>query len=339
MAEEKEVATVEIVDAPEQGAEIQPTTVDEASEAGLTQAEIDMGKESGDIVDEKPEEKKEVVEDKKDDEKKEEKPVVEDTKDTEDEIDPEKEAEQVAEYTPNEKAQYFQRKKERSKRQKADRKSELLEIKLKAEKEKVALLQSGKKVDDIDDLDADLDADLNGDKDDDVLTKGDLRKIEEKKATDGKAKREEARVLETSINERHAEAKLKDANFDNYCDLANEVMKRDEKEGGAYGMKLLQLAGNPEGNLAGYIKQLAKLHEDFGNVSEGKTVKTDDKENSGAKKIIDNASKRTTSAAVGGGNGRRIVSEDDLTVQDAATLSDDAYAKLSPATRERLLKA
>jgi len=343
---EEAKATVEIVEQPEQGAEEQPITVDEASEAGLTPEEVAMGKESGDIVDEKPaDEKKEGDEKKDDDAKKDDEPVKKEAKkdDAENEDDPEKEAEQVKDYTPNEKAQYFQRKKERAKRQKAERKSELLEIKLKAEKEKTELLKSGKKVDEMEDLDAELDADLKGgeESDDDIVTKGDLRKSEERKAKKQETQREQAKAVAQSLDTRYTEARGEYANFDALCDLAGEIMEEDEKEGGTYAIKVVQLANDLEGDVAGYVMKLAKLHDKYDEVSKGKAEKSekDGKVVEGADKIINNASKRTTSAAVGGGNGRRIVTEDDLTVQDAANLSDEAYGKLSPATRERLLKA
>ncbi len=349
MADEAK-ATVEIVESPAI-VEDQPVTVDEATEAGLSKEEIDMGKEQGDIVDKKPVEKKEDEgddEDKKDGDadKKDDNPENKDDKDVKDEIedDPEKEADKVKDYTPNEKAQYFQRKKERTKRQKAERKSELLEIKLKAEKEKNELLKSGKKYDDMDDLDADLDADLNGDKDndDDIVTKGDLRKSEEKMEAKRIAEWKQAKAVAVaeSLEERYTEAREENANFDAYCDLASEVMDEDEKEGGTYALKVVQLAHNPEGKIADYIMKLAKLHDGYNEVGKGKSSKSDKKEGKdGADKIINNASKRTSSASVGGGNGRRIVSEDDLTVQDAAKLSDAAWDKLKPETRERLLRS
>jgi hypothetical protein len=333
-------ATVEIEETPVEGAEEQRVTVDDATEAGLSAEEIAMGKESGDIIDEKPEEKDEAEEG--DDKKEEKKPEVKkEAKDEDDEEDPEIEAEKVKDYTPNEKAQYFQRKKERIKRQKAERRAELTEIRLKAAEEKIELLKSGKKVDDLDDLDAELDAELDGDEgnDDDIVTKGDLRRAEEKKAQEKKAREEKAKTLTQSLDVRYREAREENANFDALCDLAGEVMEEDQKEGGTYSLKMVQLASDPEGDIAGYITKLAKLHDRYGEVSKGKTVKTGKEGKESANKIINNASKRMTSAAVGGGNGRRIVSEDDLTVQDAAKLSDEAYAKLSPATRERLLKS
>lgn len=340
MADEQK-ATVEIEETVDETVEEQPVSIEDAETVGLSKEEIEMGKTHGEIVDDDPEDKGE-------DEKKEDKPEKKEAKaddqkeDAEDIIDdPEKELETVKDYTPNEKAQYFQRKKERSKRQKAERKAELLEIKLKAEQEKSALLEKGKtKKDDFEDLDAELDADLNGNDDDDddsVVTKGDLKKREEEKEKKEKAKREEAETVRESLAERQKTAREEDANFDEYCTLANEVILKDKEDGGVYSMKLLHLAGDPEGDIASYIKKLAKLHDDFGKVGTKKDSSEKVKD-SGADKIIKNASKRTTSASVGGGSGRRVVSEDDLTLQDASNLSDEQYAKLKPETRERLLK-
>jgi len=337
-----EVATVEVEDKVEETKTDNSITVDEAKEMGLNESEISMGKEHGDIVDKKPDEKdtKNENEDKddKDDKDKDTKPKEEDKpdKDTKakkedgkEDIDPEKEADAIKDYTPNEKAQYFMRKKERSKRQKADRKAELLEVKNQALRDKLKGFEKG---DDKLDLDDELDKDLNNDNE--PVTKGDLKKIEEKKGEQV----EKAKAISASLDDRYADARVEDANFDKLCDLANEVMKEDAKEGGIYAVKLIKLAEDEEGDIAGYIKKLAKLHDKYDEV--GKEADTTDKDTKKeTDQIITNATKRTSSASVSSGSGRRIVSEADLTIEDAAILSDDAWGKLKPETRERILRA
>lgn len=335
-----EETTVVIEEPAEETAEDSIVTVADAKELGLSEEEIALGKEQGDIVDEKPEKKEEEV--KKEPEKKEEvvkKPAEDKKSEEDDDIDPEKEMEKIKDFTANEKAQYFMRKKERAKRQKSDRKAELLEIKLNAAQKQLDLMakNSGKK-EDLDDLDAELDEELKDKKkeeDTEVVTKGDLKKRDQEQ----QKLVEKARAVKYSLTERYNDARVEDANFDELCDLANEVMKEDAEEGGMYATKLVLLAEDPEGDIAGFIKKLAKLHTGYAEVGKKKTEeKSEDGQKKVTSRIIENATKRPSSASVGGGSGRRIVSEADLTVEDAAKLTDEAYGKLKPETRERLLR-
>jgi hypothetical protein len=57
-----------------------------------------------------------------------------------------------------------------------------------------------------------------------------------------------------------------------------------------------------------------------------------------ADRVIENSKKKVSSASVSGASGKRIISESELTVEQATRLSSDQWAKLKPETRKRLLQ-
>jgi len=342
MTEEKKETTIELEENSAEDTEQESATisVEEAEEGGFSKEEVEAGKSSGVIVDKKPEEKKEESEE--EEPKKEEAEKGEDkNKETDLDDDPEKEAETLQSYNANEKALYFRQKKARKQRQAAERKAELLEVQRNALERENELLKKGKGKDgsqSLEDLEQELDKDLEtADKegDDDVVTKGDLRKERELQEARQEARQKRAREIDDSLNERYQTAREKDENFDKVCDLAKEIMNEDKKEGGTFAVKLVSLASDPKADITGYIYRLAKLHDKYAEVAKGKENKGDPKK---VEKIVDNANKRTTSAAVGGGSGRRIVSEKDLTVEDCRFMTDSQWGKLSKETRDRILK-
>ena len=125
-------------------------------------------------------------------------------------------------------------------------------------------------------------------------------------------------------------------NFNDLAQLADEVVKADKT--GVMEAKIGDAFLNDaidETEAVNIILKIAKFHDKFDEVS--KSVKAEKKEKDS--RVIKNSKKKVSSAAVGGSKGR-LVSEDDLTVEEAVALSErdpEAFNKLSPKTMERLL--
>lgn len=352
-ADKKEAVMVEIP-AKVENTPAAPVTTEQAGEAGLSAQEIALGKASGVLTDETPavdkkddkkEEKvddkvEEVVDDKKEektDDKKDAKPTP--TEAAEDEtLDPAKEHELVKTYSPNEKALYFKQKKERLKRQAAERERDFL----KTQNEGLRRLAEKKETNPNADLEKDLENLDDPEKDKDKpLTAADLDKREEAKKEKDKQAREASRVINERLNLQNLEAQSKYDDFDAVCDLANEVMAKDPH--GVYATKLVLLAADPEGNAAEYAYMIGKLHPNYG--KHRKEVKKEEAPGAGATKkdiakIVDNAGKRTSSAQLGGGSEKgRLVSEDDLKIEDVAGMPQAQWDALSSKTRDRLMRS
>jgi len=157
------------------------------------------------------------------------------------------------------------------------------------------------------------------------------RRAEEEKR---RAEEDKARTIMARLDTQYSSARKADERFDAMVDLAKEVMERDTS--GVFAAKLYAVSADPEGDVAGYVKQLARLHEGY-DALKTPAKKGDTKATEKVNKAISNAEKRTSSAAVGSGGAGGALSEEELTVAEAANLSDAQFAKLSPATRERLL--
>lgn len=353
----QEKVMVEVKDAPS-SAPATAVTVAEGGTAGLTPQEIEMGKATGVLTEEKPAEKKPTDEGQKPEtdstkteeeeaegeEKTEEKPATkEEKKAAEEEAfdDPEKEFALVKTYNPNEKALYFKQKKERLKRQTAERERDFLKTQNEALRRDAAAKK--KPVDADAELDADLedlDADPAAKDKDKPLTMADLEARDKAKLEADKKARSDAKVISDRLDLLNQEASAKYDDFNEVMDLANEVMKKDKY--GVYAMKLSIEAADPDGNVAEYAYSLGKLHPNYG---KHRKAKKDAAPDAGAtktnvEKIVDNAQKRTSSAALGGGSEKgRLVSEDDLTLADVSGMSQSAWDKLSSKTRDRLMRS
>lgn len=333
-----------MIEVPEDVVETAETT--EVSTEGLSADEVKLAEKHGivkkdkpadkaddkdeDDIDDFPENKDKNGGDAKDDE-------AEDLEDktpseaADDDLDPEKESNLLAGYNKNEKTLYWKAKRERIKRQDAQRTTEHTQIKLAAAERELAALKKGKETDKDDDV-------LPEDEDDSaVLTVGQLKKMKAKERQEA----EEARVAADQqqvqtikrLEAQEAEFKVDHPDFDEISDLAREMIDQDP----VYAEMMLRAAADPKKNAAEVVYKIGKLHPDYVPGQPAKKVEKEVK--NPADKAIKNSDKRQTSASISnGGGGRRVVSEDDLTIADAAKLSETQYRNLKPATRERLLR-
>lgn len=339
-----EVKMVEVNEAQE-AAQPQKVSEAEAKEMGLSEAEVKLGIEQGDIAktedksDDKESKKADTGDkdaDKSNDEGKEDRSEDGAGKDkqaqeTDEDDDPEKEQETVKDFSPNEKALYFKQKKEKQKRQAAERAKDLYRVQLEAAKREAELLkqQGQPKAEDNTPKDSEED-------DEKIVTVGDLKKQEQAKEEQRKKAEAQAKEINARLNLQEAEAKSKYDDFDAVCDLAKEVMHADKY--GVYAHKMAIIAADPNGNVAEYVYEIGKANPKYRELSKDKQPAKQGSDNKKVEKIVANASKRTSSASMGGGSGTRSVSEADLTVEDTSNMTQGQWDKLSPATRERLLR-
>lgn len=312
-----------------------PMTEADAKTGGLSADEITAGKKHGLISDDKPAEKAgdaEEEEEADDQGKSDEAEKVEekDPKDAaEEEIDPEDEAELVKGYNDNEKSLYWRAKKERLKRQAAQRDSEHTRIKLSAAEREINLLK--KKNDTTDDA---VEGDDNEESDDArVMTVGEFKKM---LADQKKGQQEQNKQAEETISRlegQEAEFKADHPDFDDVMDLAKQMMDKKPSL-----RKMLLLAGaDPSENAAEIAYDIGRMHPDYQTGGAKKQVEKPAPKTQ-VDRAIKNADRRQSSAAVSAGGTKRIVSEDDLTVEDAARLSTEQYGRLQRKTRDRLMK-
>ncbi len=312
----------------------------EATTSGLSADEIVAGKKHGLIKDDNPSKKNgkdegaEEEEESGDEGKSEETEEVEDRdpKDAADEdLDPEEEADLVKNYNDNEKSLYWKAKKERLKRQNAQSENEHTKIRLAAAQREIDLLKKGTKKTDAEGEEEDTDGE---DEDTRVMTVGEFKKLLAKQKEDqGK---QNAQVQETIVRleQQEAEFKADHPDFDEVMDLAKEMM--DKKP--SFRQMLLSAGANPQENAAEIAYSIGQLNPKYKKGGSGTNKEAGADTKTKVDKAIKNADKRQSSAAVSGGGTKRIVSEDDLTVEEAANLSPVQYGKLSRKTRDRLLK-
>lgn len=175
------------------------------------------------------------------------------------------------------------------------------------------------------------------------VTVGDLEKIQEKNLTEQKAAEEKQKFLATRITEAENLGKTKFENYDDIVTQAQEVLEGKVEIPAIINIvdlsaRLAEAIHNKDielDTIAEYVHGIAKLNPSFGKKTASQSsAKKESNEN--IDRILKNASKQQTSASVSGGNGRRLVSLDDLTVEDAAKLSQEAYSKLPDNVRKRL---
>ncbi len=346
-----EQVTVEIEESSNETVKTTALTETAARDSGLSVDEIEAGKKHGLITDDnKPAKKPAKVnddeteeedfsdddedkgdnedEDSADAEKVEETPDPQDA--AEEDIDPEKEAELIKGYNINEKTLYWKAKKERLKRQSAQRESEHTKIKLAAAQREIDALKKGTKKDDEEEAGQEEGEDDN----ERVMTVGEFKKmLADQKKEQGKANAQAQETI-VRLEQQEAEFKTEHSDFDEVMDLAKEMMNKSP----SFRNMLLAAGADPNVNAAEVAYNIGRLNPKY--KKGGTKPKTEVEEGSKTKveKAIKNADKRQSSAAVASGGTKRIVSETDLTVEDAAKLSPAAYEKLSPKTRERLLR-
>lgn len=272
-------------------------------------------------------------------------------------LTPEQEIELTKTFNDREKGQYVRMKSEHAKRQQAESERDFLKVKLDALSREVELLK--KSPTPVKEEETSIFDDPDSDK---PVTKADLLKLEEVKAQKVKeeqAKLQEQQAIIEAINKRvhdnlnmlEQEVKIKNADkypqLDKVIELAGDVLKtrlQVSKKLQRQYVAFLEAAYDPEHaeeSPVDIMYEIGKTHPKFAEImketSEKTTVVTDDKNK--VKKIVENADKRTSSAAVGaGGSGSAKVSEEDLTADDVASMTDKEWNALKKSTRQRLLK-
>ena len=247
-------------------------------------------------------------------------------------------------FNPNEKALYWKWKNDKRKRQDSQKKVDELQARLELEtvKDKASAIKLSK-IKNILASDTELTVDkllaiiddsgvVDKEEDDRPLKRSDLDRIEQEK----RVKLEEQSKQTNEQKERLAIAenigKTKYKNFDDLVNLAKEVVAEDKT--GTYQEILNVALSDPnfdEEKLIDRVVTIAKLSSKYGKES----ASAEKKES--VEKIIDNSKKKVSSASIGSSGGKRTISEEDLTVEDAAGLSAAQWARLSQQTRKRIL--
>lgn len=312
----------------------------DAEEQGLSLEEIQAGQKHGIIAEESEEKESEESEEKpeekpKEDDSKEEKPEEEESEEEESEDD-----KQTKDYNANEKALYFKQKKERKKRQEAEKERDYFKLQERT-------LQNR-----MDKIEERLDSANKSEEEDDedrMPTMADLKRMDaekEKKQLEAEQERvrqqQKGKELEIAINEQEQEAmeNPKFPEFQKVTELATEVMNDDDS--GTFRNQITLAASKADQvNVAELVYRIGQLHPDYQKVISDKTSKGDKDDGKEGKidRMVANAGKRKPSAKIGGGSGSsRKVSEEDLTAEDVARLSQTDFGKLSSETRRRILK-
>ena len=302
---------------------------------GLTDGEIELAKEHGFIKeeeekngtdDEQPEPKTDEdseseSEEEQEEEKVEEHPSFEDVENDEKLID---------KYNKNEKALYWKWKTDKHKRQEAQKEAESLRVNGNV-KDAVDSGVSGKKLEKIkkllenpdtltiESLQATLDEEVEPDKKPDELDNA--QAIQQKVA------------LKAQFAEKIGSAKYD--NFEGISKLAKEVINDDKS--GTY-QKLIEDSflndAVDENMLVERVISIARMSPKYNEVVNNKKVENKEE----VDRVIKNSKKKPSSASVSGASGKRIISESELTVEQATKLSDAQWWKLKPETRERILR-
>jgi len=321
---------------------------DSVDPEGLLPEEIEMVKENGGTIlgeeesSEESSEKEEVKEEKS-----------EEVKEPEEEEqivtfeDAEKNNDNVSKFNPNEKALYWKWKSDKQKRQEAQKERD--EIKSKYELDVIKNAAAKSKLDKINSLlsnDSGLTVEelqqvINGEVDvsedkNTPLTKADLEKIEQEKEEKVNQQQAEEKNYQNRLGLIEKIGVSKNENFDKIAELAKEVCDNDKT--GTY----IDIINNAlysdkvdESEAVDKIITIAQLSKKFNSI----TVSEETKENVKDEKvdrILKNSKKKVSSASVGGGG--RTITANEITVEQAASLSQAEYDKLPRKVQERLLQ-
>lgn len=268
-------------------------------------------------------------------------------------------------YSKEERGMYGKYKNEKISRQEVQREFELATVREKALKKELEALRSNHDISDaklrkvnelltghqdnitIEAIQAILAQSAQADNSDDrPLTKKDLTELSEKQKQEQREVEEKQRYIVGRINSAESIGKTKYDNFDDAINFAQEVISGkvelpDLLTAEEVSKKLNERIANkdidPE-KVADFVVSIAKLNPNFGKKQTNPASQAQRKETEeNIDRIIKNASKATSSAAVNGGNGRRMVSLDNLTVDDAAKLTPKQWGDLPINVRKRIL--
>ena len=266
----------------------------------------------------------------------------------------------VKNYSKGEQALYWKWKHDKKERQTAQAERDLAAIKAKSLEQKLTELNGGLEVSKsklakveallsgpadeitIEALQAILKTEPKKDDADKPLTKKDLEALKEESTKEQEEQQKKQAFIQGRIAEADELCKTKFDNYEEITDCAKAVLEGkvslpkyvDSKKLSAELVQMVS-ADVELDEIADFVKDIATLHPDFGKKTETKAVK-ESKEN--IDRILENANKSKSSASISGGNGRRVISEDNLTLEDAAKLTTEQYRNLKPKTKERLMR-
>lgn len=271
----------------------------------------------------------------------------------------------VTKFNKNEQALYWKWKSDKQERQTAQREYELSTVREKALKKELESLRSNHDISDaklkkvnelltgpqdnitIEAIQAILAQSAQADDSDDrPLTKKDLNELSEKQKQEQREFEEKQKFVVGRINSAESIGKSKYDNFDDAINMAQEVINGkielpDMLTADEIAKKLNERIANKEldpEKVADFVVSIAKLNPNFGKKQTNPASQAQRKEtDENIDRIIKNASKATSSAAVNGGNGRRMVSLENLTVDDAAKLTPKQWGDLPANVRKRIL--
>jgi hypothetical protein len=281
------------------------------------------------------------------------------------ELTPEQESALMGQLTRNGQGLYWSAKKERSRRQQAELTSEHTQVKLKAAEQRaddlqkeleetrkgkpaktnaddpLGLLDTGEEAAPVDPLDK-------------PLTRRELEKIEAERADKANKDQEErlgkAKELNAALETMEADAQARFHDFNAVADLANDLIKnvdkliKDPRQNALIKRKVAffgMAASHGDEVAPDLAYELGKLHPGYKPDATGQDKDGDkdaDLNPEETQRALENASRRTSSATVAGGGGRRVVSVNDITLEQAAKLTDRQYADLPITVRKRLLR-
>lgn len=344
MADQVEAKEVEIIETSA------PVVEEKIDIAELSPEEQSMAKENGIVP-------KEDVVDKKD--------VVEEKKKSFEEMEANEKG-SIGEYTKNEQALYFKWKNDKKARQEAQAERDLKII-----QEKVLRTELDKSREEGNLTIAKLNAInnlLNGDPDnitieaiqeilasgvkkaveeEKPLTKSDLLAIEKEKEEKEKLASEQSKNFEKKLNDLEEYGKNRFENYEDIITSATEVLSGkcelpkliDIKNISKQLIEKINDPNSDEDDVSDFVLEIAKFNPNYGKKKVEPSAKSEKKVSSeDIDKIVKNASKGASSATVNGGNARRVVSHDNLTIEDAAKLTPEQYNKLPKEVRARLLQ-
>lgn len=310
---------LEIEDTPEANKEeIEVSTED------LSDKEIELGTKSGVIPEKKVEvkdEHKEQPEPKTEQVVKEEKPSFEDV---------EKDEKLLDRYSKPERGLYMKWKVDKHKRQEAQKEKE--ELLARVELDQVKVTAANSKLNKVKEM-LKKGEELTADQLLAIIDEGKEKEPEPVKETNQVDVLKQKISIKAQFAEQIGEAKYD--KFKEIANLAKEVIAADTT--GTY-QELIDKSFTDdkvdENMLVERVVNIARLSPKF--VELTKTVEPQKKEE--ANRVLNNAQKKISSAAISSAGGKRVVSEDELTIEDAAKLNTEQWGKLSKKTRERILK-
>lgn len=326
-------------------------TVDQLQ--GWSQTEIEAAKKHGMVAEEKKEEKQE--EKPAEPEKKEEKPEAPEAKKETVEMPEDASEEEMGQWTQREQGFFKEAKRARRTKQWAQMERERMAAELKLERE--ARERERKE---LDELRAQLKKGLEEDgvyPEEQPLTEKRLKEMREKEREEEEAKskeeqsRQERIAQATQVQWEHAKEKYPD--FDQTLELTKDILQNfqtieldpETKDEIAVLYKQMEIAAknadqfSPDQlNATGLAYRIGKLHPKYGKHIKAETTTGPDnptKANGGLTpeeiaRMKENTTRRGSSASISGGGGRRVVSAEDMTLEDLHTLmrnSPEEYRK------------